>query len=46
VTVDLGVDLVAALALMRAHAFSRDLTLLEIARLILAGERLPGPGDG
>ena len=40
VTVDLGVGLAEALALMRAHAFSRDLPLLELARLILAGERI------
>jgi GAF domain len=40
VTVDLGVDLAGALALMRAHAFSRDLPLLELARMILAGERI------
>lgn len=46
VTVDLGVDLAQALALMRAHAFSRDVALLELARHILEGERLPGPeGD-
>lgn len=45
VTVDLGVDLAAALALMRAHAFSSDLPLLEIARGILAGERLPTPEE-
>lgn len=43
VTVDLGVTLVEALALMRAHAFSRELTLLELSRMILAGERLPTP---
>jgi AmiR/NasT family two-component response regulator len=42
VTVDLGVDLAQALALMRAHAFSRDVALLELARHILEGERLPG----
>jgi hypothetical protein len=41
VTVDHGVGLAEALALMRAHAFSRDLPLLELARLILAGERIP-----
>jgi hypothetical protein len=40
VTVDLGLDLAAALALMRAHAFSREISLFEIALLILAGERL------
>ena len=41
VTVDLGVDLAEALALMRAHAFGRDLTLLDVARELLAGGRLP-----
>jgi hypothetical protein len=40
VTVDLGVGLAEALALMRAHAFSRGVPLLELARLILAGERI------
>jgi len=40
VTVDLGLDLAGALSLMRAHAFSRDVPLLEVARMILAGERL------
>jgi hypothetical protein len=40
VTVDLGLDLAGALALMRAHAFGRGLSLLELARMILAGERL------
>jgi hypothetical protein len=45
VTVDLGLDLTAALALMRAHAFSRNLTLFELARAILDGERLPKPDD-
>jgi AmiR/NasT family two-component response regulator len=40
VTVDLGLDLAGALALMRAHAFSRGLPLLELARMILAGERI------
>jgi hypothetical protein len=40
VTVDLDLDLAGALALMRAHAFSRGLPLLELARMILAGERI------
>ncbi len=40
VTVDLGIGLAEALALMRAHAFSRGVPLLDIARLILAGERI------
>jgi hypothetical protein len=43
VTVDLGVDLAEALALMRAHAFGVGLPLLEVARRILAGERLQVP---
>jgi hypothetical protein len=43
VTVDLGVDLAEALALIRAHAFGLDLSLLEVARRILAGERLQLP---
>jgi len=46
VKVDLGVDLAEALALMRAHAFGRDVTLLDVARLILDGERLLGPQGG
>jgi len=41
VMVDHHVDLPTALALMRAHAFSRGITLLELAREILAGARLP-----
>jgi hypothetical protein len=45
VTVDLGVDLAGALSLMRAHAFSRDVPLFEIAQAILAGERLALPGQ-
>jgi GAF domain len=40
VTVDLGIDLTAALAVMRAHAFTLDLPLLEVARMILAGARI------
>lgn len=45
VTVDLGVDLLEALALMRAYAFSRDIPLLELAHLILGGESLAAPGE-
>lgn len=41
VMVDLGVDLAEAMALMRAHAFRRDLSLLDVARELLAGGRLP-----
>jgi hypothetical protein len=45
VMVDLEVDLAGALSLMRAHAFSRDVSLIEVAREILAGGQLPSP-DG
>jgi hypothetical protein len=45
VMVDLEVDLAEALSLMRAHAFSRDVSLLDVAREILAGGHLPAP-DG
>jgi hypothetical protein len=45
VTVDLGVDLAGALALMRAHAFGLDVSLLEVAQAILGGERLASPGE-
>jgi hypothetical protein len=48
VMVDLGVGLAEALTLLRAHAFSRGLSLLDVAREIVAGARLPvtgGPGD-
>jgi len=45
VMVDLDVDLAEALALMRAHAFSEELSLLEVARTILAGAHLPAPPD-
>ena len=41
VMVDLVVDLAEAMALMRAHAFSRDLRLLDVAREVLAGAHLP-----
>jgi hypothetical protein len=41
VMVDLGVDLAEAMALMRAHAFASDLSLLDVAREVLAGWRLP-----
>jgi len=41
VMVDAGVDLGTALALMRAHAFSRDISLLDLAREVLAGAHLP-----
>ena len=45
VMVDLEVDLAEALALLRAHAFARDVSLLDVAREILAGAHLPAP-DG
>jgi len=45
VMVDLDVDLAEALALMRGHAFTEGLTLLEVAQKILAGAHLPGPSD-
>jgi hypothetical protein len=45
VMVDLEVDLAEALSLMRAHAFRRDMSLLDVAREILAGAHLPAP-DG
>jgi hypothetical protein len=44
VMVDRGVDLATALALMRAHAFSRSVPLLDLAREILDGARLPDDG--
>ena len=44
VMVDLGVDLAEALTLLRAHAFSRGLSLLDVAREIVAGGRLPVTG--
>ncbi len=45
VMVDLEVDLADALSLMRAHAFSRDVSLLDVAREVLGGAHLPTP-DG
>jgi hypothetical protein len=41
VMVDRGVDLATALALLRAHAFARDVPLIELAREVVAGARLP-----
>jgi AmiR/NasT family two-component response regulator len=35
--VDLGISLTDALARMRAHAFARNLTLVEIAHQVIAG---------
>jgi hypothetical protein len=40
-TIDQGVDLVEALILLGAHAFSENKTLLELARQIKDGYRLP-----
>jgi hypothetical protein len=45
VMVDAGVDLATALALMRAHAFSRGVPMIDLAREILAGAHLPEAGD-
>jgi hypothetical protein len=45
VMVDAAVDLATALALMRAHAFSRGVPLIDLAREILAGSRLPDDED-
>jgi hypothetical protein len=45
VTVDLDVGLDEAMALMRSHAFGRNVPLLELAQSILAGERLSRPQD-
>jgi GAF domain-containing protein len=45
VTVDLGIGMAEALSLMRAHAFGRELALIEIAQEILAGARLALPGE-
>jgi hypothetical protein len=41
VMVDMDVELAEAMALMRAHAFSSDRSLLDVARMILDGMRLP-----
>lgn len=41
VMVDLGVELAEALVLMRAHAFAHDLSLLQLARAIIAGVAIP-----
>jgi hypothetical protein len=38
--VDLGIGLAEALVRMRAHAFSRDLALIDVARAIIAGRVL------
>lgn len=42
VMVDLGSDLAEAMARMRAHAFSRGVPLLVIAREVIGGLTLPG----
>jgi hypothetical protein len=45
VMVDQGVELAEALALMRAHAFAQGVSLLDVAREIVAGAQLPSPDD-
>jgi len=45
VMIDLGVDLAEALVRMRAHAFTRDLALIEVARDIIAGRPLPSGAE-
>jgi hypothetical protein len=45
VMVDLRVGLAEALARMRAHAFAAEVSLLELARLVIAGYLLPGDPD-
>ena len=44
VMVDLGVGLAEAMVRMRAHAFARGVSLVELAREIVAGRALP-PAD-
>lgn len=39
--IDLDVDLPAALAALRAHAFAEGLSLLDLSRRVVAGYRLP-----
>lgn len=39
--IDLDVDLPAALAALRAHAFAEGLSLLDLSRRVIAGYRLP-----
>lgn len=39
--IDLDVDLAAALAALRAHAFAEGLSLLDLSRRVIAGYRLP-----
>ena len=43
VTIDLDVDLDEAMSLMRSHAFREGVPLIEVARSILAGAKLPDP---
>jgi AmiR/NasT family two-component response regulator len=45
VMVDLGVGLAEALVLLRAHAFAGDVMLIDLARRVISGYRLPGPDD-
>jgi ANTAR domain/GAF domain len=44
VAVDLGLGLADAIALMRANSFTLGVSLLELARRVIAGERLPLTG--
>jgi len=45
VMVDLGIGLAEALVRMRAHAFSREVALIDVAREIIAGAVLPGGSE-
>jgi hypothetical protein len=46
VMVDLRVSLGEALVRMRAHAFASEMTLLELARMVIDGYVLPNGSDG
>lgn len=45
VMIDLGTSIAEALVLLRAHAFTHDLKLIDLARDVVAGYHLPGPAD-
>lgn len=45
VMIDLGTGIAEALVLLRAHAFTHDVKLIDLARHVVAGYRLPGPAD-
>jgi hypothetical protein len=45
VMVDFGTSIAEALVLLRAHAFTHDVKLIDLAREVVAGYRLPGPTD-